>query len=125
MVMEPRPYCDLNDWNRMMALLAEGWQADNGNVYPHLGDVNWWLYYHCQGKDWATFVYVWEDGDRLLAWAMLWPDEDYYDLFAVPELHGTAQAEAMIAWCEQAQAERVRAAGGKAIRVMWIDKDDR
>jgi ribosomal protein S18 acetylase RimI-like enzyme len=108
----------------MMALLQAGRAADNGTYYVHTGDVSWWLFYPDQSAEFAHRIHIWEDGDDVLGWCLLTPDDGYWDVFAHPRLCGTAQAEAMFIWAEEHLTEMVRAKGGDRVRVFWIAEGD-
>lgn len=123
--MEPRPYRDRNDWDKMMALLSEGRRAHNGTFYVHTGDVRWWLFYPNTEAEFGQTIFLWETEERLLAWVLFTPDEGYYDLFLSPELRGTAKADELARWCETTLTKRVQALDGTKLRVMWIDQNDR
>lgn len=122
--MEPRPYRDYRDFDKLRHILVAGRQADNGTYYVHIGDVNWWLFYPDQSAEFSHRIYIWTDGDDVLGWCLLTPDEGYWDVFVHPRLRQTAQAEAMFVWAEERLAEMVKAKGGDKIGVFWIAEDD-
>ena len=123
--MEPRRYRDSADWRAMLDLLAAGRRAANGTYYVHTGDVSWWLYYHGGPDPFADQIWLWEDAaGRLLGWVLFTPDGGYFDLFVQPELCGTAAEAAMHLWAEAQITARVRALGGRHIRVFWIEAGD-
>ena len=125
MSFQPRPYRDSSDLEEMRAILTEGRKADNGAYYVHTGDVSWWLFYHDPEEPFSEQIVLWDDDDgRTLGWALFTPDEGFFDLFIHPSLLGTQQARQMHDWAEEQIAEKVKARGGKTIRVMWVFETD-
>ena len=127
MLPKPRLYLDEKDLTRMFSLLATGRAARIVSYYPHIGDLKWWLYYPSLGTNFWNQIYIWEDpaeGNRLLGWALLDPKGDTYDVFYQPELYGTAVAEAMYAWAEEAAIALARAAGRRQVGVFWVVPED-
>lgn len=124
MIPAPRPYRDYSDFDKLRHILIAGRQANTSTYYVHIGDVNWWLFYPDQSAEFAQRLFFWEDGDDVLGWCLLTPDEGYWDVFVHPRLRGTARAEAMWAWAEARLTEMVRAKGGDQARVFWIDERD-
>ncbi len=124
MTIEPRPYRDYSDFDKLRHILIEGRQADNGSYYVHIGDVNWWLFYPDQSAEFSQRIFFWEDKDDVLGWCLLTPDEGYWDVFVHPRLRQTARAEAMLVWAEERLTEMVKAKGGDKVCVFWIDERD-
>ncbi len=123
-MIQPRPYQDERDLERMLSLLAGGRQADNDTYYVHTGDLKWWLFYTTSERWQDIFLWEQDSGGDLHGWALLSPEWRFFDVFVQPGLHGSPQAEAMFAWAEQATARIVAKAGGKEIRTMWISEED-
>jgi ribosomal protein S18 acetylase RimI-like enzyme len=123
--MEPRPYRAYADFDKVRHILVEGRRANIPAHYVHVGDVNWWLFYPDQTAELPQRLFFWEDGDDVLGWCLLTPDEGYWDVFVHPRLYDTAQAEAMFAWAETQMTDRVRANGGDSVNVFWIAEHDR
>lgn len=125
MFQKPQPYRDSSDLEKMLSILIEGRKANNGAYYVHTGDLSWWLFYHDPEEPLWEQIALWEDDDgQLLGWALFTPGEGYFDVFVHPSLTGTQQAGQMHAWAEEQIAEKVKARGGKTIRVMWIFETD-
>jgi len=126
MLSPPRRYETERDLTRMLALLQVGRAANNGSYYPHVGDVQWWLYYPPLGSSWWPHIYLWDDpaGNRLLGWALLEPHGESFDVYYQPELHGTETAAAMLAWAEEAAVSRARAAGHHETGMFWVVPED-
>ncbi|MBI3241641.1 MAG: GNAT family N-acetyltransferase [Chloroflexi bacterium] len=125
MRIEPRPYQDSSDLDRMLSILIEGRKADNGTYYVHTGDLSWWLFYHDPEEPLWEQIALWEDDDgQTLGWALFTPNDGFFDLFVHPSLTGTQRARQMHAWAEEQIAEKVKARGGKTIRVMWVFETD-
>lgn len=111
----------------MLALLQAGRAAGIETYYPHVGDLQWWLYYPPLGCTWWQSIYLWEDPgacDGLLGWALLDRRGETFDVYYRPELHGTAQAAAMLAWAEDAAVGLARAAGREETGMFWVVPED-
>jgi ribosomal protein S18 acetylase RimI-like enzyme len=125
MKLQPRPYRDSSDLEKMLSILIEGRRANTGAYYVHVGDLGWWLFYHDTGEPFSEQIALWEDNDgNTLGWALFTPDEGYFDVFVQPSLLGTQQARQMHDRAEEEIAQKVKARGGKTIRVMWIFETD-
>jgi mycothiol synthase len=123
----PRRYRDAGDLARMLALLQAGRAARSGTYYVHTGDLQWWLYYPPLGTACWEHIYLWEDpaqGQHLQGWALLDPNGDSFDVYFQPELRGTALAEGMLAWAENALIPLARAAGRKQAGMFWVTPED-
>jgi GNAT superfamily N-acetyltransferase len=118
--MEPRPYCDPADFERLKTLLIEGRKANNGTYYVHVGDVQWWLYYPDATAEFGERIWFWADGGQVLGVCVLAPVQSAYDVFVRPDLRGTPEAEAMEQWAEA----RLLAQGVTHVKVDWIAKTD-
>jgi GNAT superfamily N-acetyltransferase len=123
-MIEPRAYRNERDLEKMLALLAEGRQANNGTYYVHTGDLRWWLFYSTRPR-WEE-LFLWEeDGGDLLGWILFSPEWQAFDVFIRPDLRGSAQAEAIYAWALEGLTRIIRRAGGRqAIRTLWISEKD-
>jgi mycothiol synthase len=127
MEIEPRPFHDETDLEKMRDLLQAGRRAKNGTYYIHIGDLNWWLFYPAWEYDPWQHVYLWDDSAdpvHLLGWALFSPRWGSYDVYVQPELRGTAQAESMYSWAEGKLAGLRRADGKKDLYVMWVSQAD-
>ncbi|MBN2146406.1 MAG: GNAT family N-acetyltransferase [Anaerolineales bacterium] len=125
--MEPRLYRNDQDLQRMRALLQAGCQAQNGTHYVHVGDLNWWLFYPPMAYHYWDHIYLWEDPDHpnaILAWALLSPVGETFDVVIRPELRGTPVAESMLAWADTRLTSIARSLGRDQIGVMWIAEHD-
>jgi ribosomal protein S18 acetylase RimI-like enzyme len=125
MEIEPRPFHDETDLEKMRDLLQAGRRAKNGTYYIHIGDLNWWLFYPAWEYDPWQHVYLWDDSAdpvHLLGWALFSPRWGSYDVYVQPELRGTAQAESMYSWAEGKLAGLRRADGQiGAFCIVWPD----
>ena len=86
MSFQPRPYRNRADLDRMRALLIEGRKANNGTYYVHVGDVNWWLFYPNQEKDFPERIFLWEDGGSVIGWSLFSPGDRAFDVYVHPTL---------------------------------------
>ncbi len=95
--MKARSYTDLHDLNAMFDLLSMGCLANNGTHYVHRGDLQWWLFYtDTPAEVWRSNIRLWMDGDRLLGWTLLSPDENAFDVYVIPELRGSSAEDQML-----------------------------
>jgi ribosomal protein S18 acetylase RimI-like enzyme len=124
MTLEPRPYRAPADLDRMRALLIEGRKANNGTYYVHVGDVNWWLFYPNQEKDFPERIFLWEDGETVLGWSLFSPRDRAFDVFVHPAGHGSARAESMFEWTVEQMEALARKLGQPDIRTFWVFGDD-
>jgi mycothiol synthase len=127
MVVEPRTYRDETDLAKMRSMLQAGRKAKNGTYYVHIGDLNWWLFYPPIGEDWWQHIFLWDDPadpSRLLAWALIAPDGETFDIYVQPELRGLPLAMACYAWGAARAAENALSHGAEQTGVMWISQDD-
>lgn len=127
MLPTPHPYQGENDLTRMLSLLQAGRAARITSYYPHIGDLQWTLYYPPLGTTGWQHIYLWEDpaaNNRLLGWALLDSNGDTCEVYYQPELYGSALAEAMYTWAEEALIPIVRANGQKQIGVFWVIPED-
>jgi len=122
--MEPRPYRDKRDFEKMLTLLVEGRRANSGTYYVHVGDVQWWLFYPNQEAGFSERIFLWEEGEALLGWCLLTPRQRVYDLFVHPSLLGSAETEALECWAEARLTDMVKADGGTGIETDWIAESD-
>ena len=67
-----RPYRGLDDLRRIQALQVEAVRRRAPLGTPTAGDVTWWLLQHPPEDASPKTVVVFEDGDELVAWAVLW-----------------------------------------------------
>ena len=93
----------------------------------HTGDLDWWLYYaEPESAPWQH-IYLWEAGageSALDGWALLSPAWSTFDVFLQPDLRGSPQAEAMLAYAEGRIAGITRQRGGKEISTLWVGEGD-
>ena len=126
-IFQPRHYLGEKDLACMLALLQAGRAAQIPAYYIHTGDLLWWLYYPPFGVSWWENIYLWDDpaGGRLLGWALLEPTGESLDVYVQPELYGSLQAEAMLAWAG-AELERKALSNGRAETAMyWVIPEDK
>ena len=124
MTLEPRPYRAPADLDRMRALLVEGRKANNCAYYVHVGDVNWWLFYPNQEKDFPERIFLWEDGGQVIGWSLFSPRDRAFDVFVHPAEHGSARAESMFEWTVDRMEALAKKLGHPDIRTFWVFEDD-
>jgi mycothiol synthase len=110
----PRIYRDRSDLQKMCALLQAGCSDRTTNAYyPHLGDLNWWLFNWLDGQNPWQSIYLWDDPDdrdRLLGWGIYFPWSDF-NVFIQPQLCGTDWAMEINTWMEDKSTELARQQG--------------
>jgi ribosomal protein S18 acetylase RimI-like enzyme len=114
MNLQPRPYAGLDDLQKMKDLIVRVRKAAPHDGFPHIGDLDWWLFYGSasRGEPFEEWVTLWEEGDRLLAWLRLGSD-DPYDLITDPSLWGTPEEAQIETWAEAKITAR-SAGGGRS-----------
>lgn len=111
MSITPRPYAGLHDLEAMKTLVVEGSRAVPGFIYPHPGDLDWWLFYGAPSRGQALSEAVWlwyDENERLNGWVYI--NGCDFDMALQPELRGTAFEAEVVSWTEahlmpQAQQE--------------------
>src|SRR5262245_8336016 len=90
MNLQPRPYSGLADLQKMKALISEGRKVYPHSRYPHIGDLDWWLYFgvFVGDKPFETSAVLWEDGAQIMAWG-IFEEPNAYDLIVHPTLWDT------------------------------------
>jgi mycothiol synthase len=101
MNIQLRPYRGLEDLEKMKALVIEGRKASPQSGDPHIGDLDWWLFYGAFVKQTPLedIITLWEDGDTLIGWVVLHPP-DSSDMAVLPSLRGTDYEEQIHLWTE-------------------------
>lgn len=126
--MKTRAYEGMKDLHAMLDLLSEGRRANNGTYYVHRGDLQWWLFYTDTPPEiWQSQIRLWMDGDRLIGWALLSPDEHALDMYTIPALRGDSRESEMLAQAiEEMSAldelQSVWVAEDDEVRVRWFEQ---
>ena len=126
-MMKARSYDGLHDLRAMLDLLSAGGKADNGTHYVHRGDLQWWLFYTDTPQEvWQPNIRLWMEGDHLVGWALLSPDENAFDVFTAPELRGDPRQYEMLAWAVENMPEldvidSLWNAEGDTVRIGWLE----
>jgi GNAT superfamily N-acetyltransferase len=124
MKIQARPYRDNTDLAHMRQLLMAGSQAQIPASYTHPGCLDWATHYPPDEQERRRNIRLWEgiaeNPPTLEAWAIFMPNEETFDLFVQPALHGTLLHEAVmdeyVAWAEA----RAREAGLKQLQPFWV-----
>jgi ribosomal protein S18 acetylase RimI-like enzyme len=106
----------------MRAILSAGRLADNGTYYVHPGDLNWWWYYHDPQGAFPGCTFIWEADGQTLGWVIA--EGGNVDVYFLPELRGTPEAAAMLAWGERRMVE-ASAPDDPTIRFNSVHERDR
>jgi GNAT superfamily N-acetyltransferase len=108
----------------MRQLLVDGSQAKIPASYMHPGCLDWAT--HCPPDEQARRrnIRLWEripeDPPALAAWAIFLPNEETFDLFVHPRLHGTPLHETVMDEYVTWAAARAREAGLKQLQPFWV-----
>ena len=121
-MVEPRPYHHDTDLDAMRVLLQTGRAANNGTYYVHPGDLNWWWYYADREKIFPQSTFLWEKDGKVVGWALT--AYGAMDVYFLPHLRGTPEAEAMYIWAEEKLAETIRKKGDDRMETIWVSEHD-
>jgi GNAT superfamily N-acetyltransferase len=124
MKIQARPYRDNTDLAHMRQLLVAGSQAHIPASYTHPGFLDWVTHHPPDEQAHRRNIRLWEDMGEdppaLEAWAIFLPNEETFDLFVQPGLHGTPLHEVVmdeyVVWAEA----RAREAGLKQLQPFWV-----
>ena len=119
---EPHPYRNEADLDIMRAILQAGHAADNGTFYVHPGDLNWWWFYSDSQKIFPKSTFLWERDGQATGWALT--AYGAMDVYILPELRGTPQAEALYLWAEERITEIAQNSGEVTIETVWVSEHD-
>ena len=126
MTLQPRPYRGLDDLQKMKALIVEGRKVFPHSGYPHIGDLDWWLYYDSfvVHEPFEEIVTIWEDGDQVMAWGIV-QMPNAYDLVLHPSLRNTADEMQLHAQMESLIAALVKDTDKPQGAFVWADETGR
>jgi mycothiol synthase len=126
MTLQLRPYAGLDDLQKMKELIVRGRKISPHSIFPHIGDLDWWLFYGAAVKNepFEETVTLWEDGNRLMAWARL-ELKDAYDLIIDPSLRGTPEEAHIHAWAEAKITAHLKQADQRFGYIVWADETER
>jgi len=125
--MNVRSYQGFEDLNAMLDLLSAGRQANNGTHYVHRGDLQWWLFYTDTPQEvWQSNIRLWMEGDQLIGWTLLSPEEKAFDVFVIPSLSGDPRECEMLAYAADElsaldEIEMVWVAEHDDVRIQWLE----
>jgi ribosomal protein S18 acetylase RimI-like enzyme len=124
--LEPRPYRDARDLEAIRQVLVEGRRAGGTTHYVHVGDVAWWLFCLNQNQALAEHLFLWEEPDSgaPLGWALLSPNYEAFDVFAMPGGWASGLTPSMWAWAEARMAALVQPNGGQRVCTLWVGEHD-
>lgn len=122
--IEPRAWRDERDFEAMRLLLSLGRAAHNGCYYVHPGDLNWWTHYPPNPAQAAAGIRLWEEGERLLAWCEIVPEDASMDVYVHPEVFGTALHSEVFTWSVRWAEEEARAVKATTLSNIWVHEHD-
>lgn len=111
----------------MLSILILGRQVKNGAYYIHPGDLLWWLYYPAPGSDPFSLITVWEEPrspGSMIAWTLLSPNAQAFDVYIHPDWIRTAQARYIYAWSVEKLVALLESDGADRINFVWAAQSD-
>jgi mycothiol synthase len=126
MNLQPRPYRGTDDLQKMKALIVEGRKVFPHSCYPHIGDLDWWLYYDSfvVHEPFEEIVTMWEDGDQIMAWGIV-QMPNAYDLVLHPSLRDTTTEMQLHTQMESLIAALVKDTDKPQGAFVWADESER
>jgi mycothiol synthase len=117
--MEMRSYEGLQDLEAMLDLLSKGCKANTGAHYVHRGDLQWWLFYtYTPPEIWQSDIRLWIENGNLAGWAMLSKEEQAFDIFVDPQVHGSAWEQDMLDWVVENMSDL------ESFETVWVAEQD-
>ncbi len=110
MKIQPRPYAGLDDLEKMKAIVVEGRKVSLHSAYPHIGDLNWWLYYGVpvHGHTPPEVMTLWEDQEgQVIGWVYM--DNCEFDMVLLPAYRGGAVEAQVTQWAVESLTLRAQA----------------
>jgi mycothiol synthase len=101
MSVQPRPYTGLHDLDHMKHVIIEGRKISPHSGYPHIGDLDWWLFYGAwvRGRSPGEIITLWEDDQQqVIGWTYV--EDCGFELALLPEYRGGADEATITAWAE-------------------------
>lgn len=125
MTLHPRPYNGLDDLEKMKALVVEGRKVSPHSGYPHIGDLDWWLYYGAfvKGNAIEDIILLWEEDNNLLAW-VYFETANVYDLIMHPLLLGS-ETDMLIRTLTDAHIQSLPRENKPQGKIVWADETAR
>ncbi len=123
MVVTMRPYAGLHDLVSMKALTIAGRKAHPYSGYPHIGDLDWLVFYGVpvHGNSLQDVIYLIEQDGQLFGWLAYSPPLPEFDLVVHPSMLGTDRAEAWVAAAEEHLRPAALLRGEPMTTFTWID----
>lgn len=109
--LRPRPYDGLHDLEKIKALIVAGRKVTPHSAYPHIGDLDWWIFYGApiRNEPLNEIIWLWEnDAGKLAAWVYFTPHACEFEMALLPEYRATPCEEQIVIWAEQELAERAK-----------------
>lgn len=126
MNIQPRPYAGPDDLNRMKVLAQAGQKVLPHSGYPHIGDLNWWLFYGSRLETLSDIIRLWEDEHgEIIGWQMFDKFNGEYDSAIHPSLRGSDYEAQMIDWAENWVGPRLKTENEPIITFASADDEAR
>ena len=120
-----RPCMTPGDLVAMKRVLIAGRRASPHCGYIHVGDLDWWHSYLLRRYNWPQIAFLWETaGGAVVGWSLFSPGYGAFDLFALPDVRGSASLDVMLEWTVTRATDIARQQGGTVIATMWVFADD-
>ena len=125
MLVSHRPYQGFRDFIAMKTILAIGRKIDTASYYVHTGDLSWWMFYSDHHEAyWQEHVCLWHHEEQTIGWTLLDTNWHSFDIYLMPEQHGTLIEEEILDWSIACLTEMVRQQGGTEIQTVWVAEHD-
>jgi len=125
MSIKHHPYNGIQDFILMTAILAVGRKTTQLPYYVHTGDLSWWMFYSdYDDAHWRKHINLWEQDGNPCGWSLVDPDWCSFDVYLLPEITGSKEAEYILDWTIHKLTEIVHDRKGEVIRTMWVSEHD-
>ena len=120
-----RTYQNIHDFLFMTSVLALGRKTSPLAYYVHIGDLSWWMFYSEEDlSQWKERIRLWEFEGRLCGWSLIDPLWESFDLFLLPEICSTEQAQDILDRTITQAEEIMKKNQSNRIRTFWVSESD-
>ena len=120
-----RPYQGIHDFLFMTSVLALGRKTSPRAYYVHIGDLSWWMFYseadlsHLKDR-----IRLWEYDGRLCGWSLIDPRWESFDLYLLPGICGSEQAQEILDSTIAQAEEMMKENCGNQVKTYWVSEYD-
>lgn len=123
--LQHRPYQNIHDFLFMTSVLALGRKTSPLAYYVHIGDLSWWMFYsEADLSQWKDRIRLWEYRGRLCGWSLIDPIWESFDLFLLPKICSTEQAQEILDVTISQAEEIMKESQCNQIRTFWVSEKD-